>query len=512
MQDRKKNKKSLILLIEDDQDQAFVVSYYLKSKGLEVDWCDTAKAAARKVFQHNYQLILLDVMLNSEQDGFQLCEFFKSTPSIQDIPIIMLTARTAVKDRVSGLKLGADDYITKPFNKEELLARIESILERKNKIKYVEQFRDILENTDDIVLLLDLNGNIDHANRQAKNVIPELKNKKISLKFINIFDAMFSSAISTFFNRVINGYEVKGTGWKLKNTKNNIESVDANLLPIHKGELIIGVGCILKDSSQRIKAIKEFEKKNRDLQQKVESTNALLNEVQQKLILSEKLAVMGELAAAIAHEIRNPLNTISSSIYYLHRILNSSNTKVEEHFGIIKQEIQRTQKIITNLLEFSRKSNSNQSEININEILEQTLTLVENELLIHEIQLKKDLNPVQKCRVNTDDIKQIFLNLILNAKDAMPEGGRLTVKTGMEGKKKIIVEMTDTGKGISQNMVDKIFDPFFTTKKEGQGIGIGLSIVRSALERNNGSITVKSQEKKGTKFTIALSGIQNGMK
>ncbi|MBN2411939.1 response regulator [candidate division KSB1 bacterium] len=509
MQDRKKSEKSQILLVEDDQDQAFVVSYYLKSKGYGIDWCNTAKAAARKAFHHNYQLILLDVMLNSEQDGFQLCEFFKSTPTIQDIPIIMLTAKTAVKDRVNGLKLGADDYITKPFNKEELLARIESILERKNKIKYVEQFRDILENTDDIVLLLDLNGYIDHANRQAKKIIPELDNKKNPVKFINIFDEMFSSAISTFFNRVLKGFEVKGTGWRLKNKNNNIDSVDANLLPIHKGELIIGVGCILKDSSQRIKAIKEFEQKNRDLQQKVESTSALLNEVQQKLILSEKLAVMGELAAAIAHEIRNPLNTINSSIYYLHKKIQSSDPKIEEHLGIIKQEIQRTQKIITNLLEFSRKSNAKQSEIDINEILNQTIMLVENELSIHGIELNQKLIPVEKCLVNSDDIKQIFLNLVLNAKDAMPDGGKLTIKTGMDGKERIVVEITDTGKGIPRNMLDKIFDPFFTTKKEKQGVGIGLSIVHSAIERNNGTITVKSKEKKGSTFIISLPVSEN---
>ncbi len=509
MQDRKKSEKSQILLVEDDQDQAFVVSYYLKSKGYEIDWCNTAKAAARKAFHHNYQLILLDVMLNSEQDGFQLCEFFKTTPTIQDIPIIMLTAKTAVKDRVNGLKLGADDYITKPFNKEELLARIESILERKNKIKYVEQFRDILENTDDIVLLLDLNGYIDHANRQAKKTIPELDNKKNPVKFINIFDEMFSSAISTFFHRVLKGFEVKGTGWRLKNKNNNIDSVDANLLPIHKGELIIGVGCILKDSSQRIKAIKEFEQKNRDLQQKVESTSALLNEVQQKLILSEKLAVMGELAAAIAHEIRNPLNTINSSIYYLFKKIQSSDPKIDEHLSIIKQEIQRTQKIITNLLEFSRKSNAKQSEIDINEILNQTILLVENELSIHGIELNQKLDPVKKCLVNSDDVKQIFLNLVLNAKDAMPDGGKLTIKTGMEGKEKIIVEITDTGKGIPQNMLDKIFDPFFTTKNEKHGVGIGLSIVHSAIERNNGTITVKSKEKKGSTFIISLPVSEN---
>lgn len=508
MQESIKTEKSSILLIEDNQDQAFVVSYYLKSKGYNVEWCNNAKSAVRKAFQQNFQLILLDVMLNSEQDGFELCSFFKSNPALQDIPIIMLTARTAIKDRVNGLRLGADDYMTKPFNKEELLARIETILERKNKIRYVEQFRDILENTDDIVLILDLSGNIEHANRRARLLVPELKNKKGIIKFINIFDEMFSSAILTFFDRVLQGLEVKGTGWKLKTPGNEIESVDAKLLPIHQGERIIGVGCILKDSSQRLKAIKEFERKNQELQKRVEYTNDRLNEVQQKLILSEKLAVMGELAAAIAHEIRNPLNTISSSLYYIQRIIDNPEPKLGEHFNIIKQEIQRTQKIITNLLEFSRKSDKNQTDCDINEILLQTLVLVENELLIHEIELLKEIQPVQTCRINPDDMKQVFLNLILNAKDAMPEGGKLMIKSGMEDAKNIVVEITDNGKGIPESVMDKIFDPFFTTKDDGEGVGIGLSIVMSALKRNNGSISVKSKEARGTTFTIQLPAHQ----
>jgi len=101
-------------------------------------------------------------------------------------------------------------------------------------------------------------------------------------------------------------------------------------------------------------------------------------------------------------------------------------------------------------------------------------------------------------------MKQVFLNLILNAKDAMPEGGKLVIKSGMEDAKNIVVEITDNGRGIPESMIDKIFDPFFTTKDDGEGVGIGLSIVMSALKRNNGDIKVKSKEARGTTFTIHL--------
>ncbi len=432
MQNMRDFDKPYILLVEDNKDQAFVVSYFLKEKGYHVDWCNTAKSAVRKAYQHDYNLILLDVMLNSDKDGFELIQFFKSSPPLKEIPVIMLTARSNSKDKVNGLKLGADDYITKPFDRDELLARIESTIERKNKVRYIEQFKDLLENTDDIVLLLDSKGIIDHANKQAKIIIPQLKNKDKKYKLVDIFDPMFSSAILAFFDRVLQGMEVKGTDWKLRQSAETVTSVDAKLLPILQGERIIGVGCIFRDSSQRIQAIQEFEKRNRDLQQRVRQTDARLNEVQEKLIMSEKLAVMGELAAAIAHEIRNPLNTISSSIYFLQRILKSEEPKAHEHLNIIRQEIQRTQNIIVNLLDFSRKSGSDKTETEINQLVNQTLVLVEKELFINNISLNKELNNVEKCFVNPDDMKQIFLNLILNARDAMPKGGDLTVKNENE--------------------------------------------------------------------------------
>jgi len=304
--------------------------------------------------------------------------------------------------------------------------------------------------------------------------------------------------------QVLSGNEVNGTSWRLKNAGQKIISVDAKLLPLHKGERIVGIGCILRDSSQREKAYQVFEKKTQALQKEVETTSARLSEVQQKLIMSEKMAVMGQLAAGVAHELRNPLNIVSTSIYYLQKVLPDQNDKVREHFTIIRSEIQRAQTIISNLLDFSQKSAQDRTEVDINALLEQTLALVNKELAVNDIVVKRAFSAVDRCYINPDDVKQVFLNLILNARDAMPQGGTLTISTRPRGDGFVLIEFTDSGVGIDKDVMDKIFDPFFSTKKTGDGVGIGLSIVHSAIERNKGTIEVKSKPGKGTTFSLHL--------
>ena len=504
MQDTIPESAPRILLVEDNRDQAFVLSYYLNSEGYYVDWCDSPQSAIKSAYQHNYQLILLDVMLNSEKDGFTLCQQFKADPALKQIPIIMVTARTAKKDRVNGLRLGADDYITKPFSREEVLARINAVMRRKASYDFDQKYQELLENTDDIVLFLTPKGQIEHANRQAALLIPELNQSNKSVHFLDLFDEIYVNSISSVIDRVLEGHEVTGNSWRLKQSRLNLLSVDARLVPLHQGSRIIGIGAVLRDSSAREHVVQALEKNTQELRKRVEHASEQLNEVQQKLVMSEKMAVMGQLAAGIAHELRNPLNTINVAVHYLQKVLKSDDhPNVADHFKIIKQEIQRAQKIIDNLLDFSKKSSAEKALVDVNAVLEQTLAIVKKELEINDIVVKKVLASIEPCWANPDELKQVFLNLILNAKDAMPEGGTLTVSTSMKNGQ-INIKFRDTGIGIPPEHLNKIFDPFFTTSQNDKNIGIGLSIVHSAVERNNGSIKVESIKGRGTTFSILL--------
>ncbi len=497
-----------ILLIEDDKDQAYVLKRFLQDSGYSVTWCSTPKTALRSVHQNDFQLILLDVMLEGEKDGFHLCRQIKADADLSDIPIIMVTARTASKDRIAGLRLGIDDYVTKPFSREELLARIEVVLRRKRFLDVNARYREILENADEMVIFLDREGRIEHANRKAEFLLPDLAMEEEQIAFHELFEDLFINSINSLIPRVLTGNEASGSSWRLKKTRQNIQSVDVKLMPLRQGDRVIGIGCILRDSSAREKVFQALEENTQALRKEVENTSARLSEMQQKLIASEKMAVMGQLAAGIAHELRNPLNIIGTSAYFLQRVVKTQNPKVSEHLGIIAQEIARAQKIITSLLNFSRKSAEDRTEVNINSIIDQTLALVGKELLMNDIVLKTEFSEVKRCFVNPDDMKQVFLNLILNAKDAMPDGGTLTICTRMNEDDQVVLEFSDTGHGIPDEIADKIFDPFFTAKKDGQGIGIGLSIVHSAIQRNYGTISFKSKESAGTTFTISLPTLQ----
>ena len=510
MQKLPSDEKAVILLVEDDPDQAQVLRYFLRNQGFDVEWQNTPRAALQAAQDRACQLILLDIMLNAEEDGFDLCRAFKENPSLKDIPIIMVTARADVKDRISGLRAGADDYVIKPFSQDELLARVQGVLARKDSFDFNEKYRALLENSDDIVLFLSMRGEVEQGNHRAFSAFPEIARASGKFNLAALFEEAFAENLHQLYSRVAAGFDVSGNNWRLKAPHNEVELVDVRLVPLSRGTQISGMGCILRDATPRDKILQAMEAQTRSLTHQVEHTNARLSEMEQKLILSEKMAAMGQLAAGIAHELRNPLSIISTSIYYLRRLLEKAHPKAHEHFEILEQEIARSQRIISDLLDFSRKSSSQRVAVDINVMLGQTIGLVKKELANYDILVRMELGAPPKAHVNADDLKQIFLNLILNAREAMPYGGKLYVRSYEKEGRQVGIEFADTGVGIPDAIKDKIFDPFFTYGKEGHGVGLGLSVVHSAVERNRGSIRFTSQPDKGTTFFITLPGRDGG--
>ncbi|TET62241.1 GAF domain-containing protein, partial [Candidatus Aerophobetes bacterium] len=250
------------------------------------------------------------------------------------------------------------------------------------------------------------------------------------------------------------------------------------------------------------KAREELQDSAKKLSQKVKEKTEELKQSQAHLFQSEKLAGIGQLAAGIAHEIRNPLGIMATSLYYLNDVLSEKSKNVKKHFQIIDSEINRCEGIISNLLEFSRKSEKELEVIDVNALLNITLSLVEKDLFVKDIKLTKKLEDSPTIRVNMDEMKQVFLNLILNATQAMPNGGRLEVATSLTENQRARIKIADSGIGIRQRHLSKIFDPFFTTKAPGEGTGLGLTLVHAIIERFGGTVQVESQDGKGTTFII----------
>jgi PAS domain S-box-containing protein len=226
--------------------------------------------------------------------------------------------------------------------------------------------------------------------------------------------------------------------------------------------------------------------------------------LESQLIQSEKMAAIGQLAAGIAHEIRNPLAIIMNALYDLSEIVDSSNPDVREDLQIAKDEMARVQEIINNLLEFSRESRAEMEEVDINDLLRKTLQLMHKSLQNADVRVTTEFGLSAPCSANQNALRQIFLNLITNAVQAMPNGGELRLRTALLPNRRVQIEFADTGIGIPEEHLKDIFNPFFTTKAPGQGTGLGLSVVHSVVKRFDGEITVRSEVNEGTTFVIEL--------
>lgn len=252
------------------------------------------------------------------------------------------------------------------------------------------------------------------------------------------------------------------------------------------------------------KATEDLKEWGKTLEKKVEERTKELKEIQEHLIQSEKLASLGKLAAGIAHEINNPLGGI---LLYSHLLLEDlgSDSSYADNIKKVIREATRTKEIVKGLLEFARSKEPEMNIINLNDVILYSLAIFEKQELFQNIRILKMLaDDLPKVRGDTSQLQQVFMNMILNAAEAMNGNGYLTVKTYVNQKGEVLVEITDTGCGISKENISRVFEPFFTTKPVGKGTGLGLAISYGIIKRHDGDIRIKSEEGKGTTFTIVF--------
>jgi signal transduction histidine kinase len=232
-----------------------------------------------------------------------------------------------------------------------------------------------------------------------------------------------------------------------------------------------------------------------------------LRENQEQLIQAEKLTSLGQMAASIAHEVNNPLAGVLVYTQLLAKKINSDKFSKEgalDYLSKMETELTRSTRLIRNLLDFARQSPPALREVNANDVLDRALDLAAHSAELQHIQVVKELTPsLPKLMADFDQLQQVCTNLILNAIQAMPEGGRLTLRTSADNSQ-LKIEVQDTGHGISPENMRKLFTPFFTTKGKGKGVGLGLAVTYGIIQRHHGRIEVQSKEGEGTTFTIYL--------
>ena len=228
------------------------------------------------------------------------------------------------------------------------------------------------------------------------------------------------------------------------------------------------------------------------------------------MVRTEKLAAIGQLAGGVAHDLRNPLGAIKNASYYLNRKLGTNeeakeNPRIGQFLRIIEDEVDHSNQIITDLLSFTRLRSLSVSNVNLGEIIENTLSSVE---LKEQTQIIKEFDvELPEVLADGDQLQRVFANLTLNAQDAMPEGGVLTIVTRREDRFAEVM-FKDSGKGIDDEVMKSIFDPLFTTKTKGTGLG--LAVCQQVVAKHGGTIQATSQNGDGATFTIKLPLDTNG--
>ena len=236
------------------------------------------------------------------------------------------------------------------------------------------------------------------------------------------------------------------------------------------------------------------------LEEKVEERTKELRDTQEQLVRREKLATLGQLAGGLGHELRNPLGAIKNAIYLLNMALEDPEPEVKETMEIIEKEVGISQRVITSLLDFARPKPPTRHIVDINDVVEAAMSRVPVPENVEVVRQFSETLPT--ISADPDQLTQVFGNLVLNAVQAMPEGGRLVVKSEAPGPEWINLSFTDTGVGMDEETLEKAFEPLFTIKSKG--IGLGLALCKMFVGAHGGTIDVKSTLGKGTRFTIRI--------
>jgi signal transduction histidine kinase len=252
----------------------------------------------------------------------------------------------------------------------------------------------------------------------------------------------------------------------------------------------------------------ELEKKVKERTRELELAYTRLKKAETQLIQVAKISALGQLGAGIAHEINNPLTGIAGYAQFMlskidEFLQNKDNFKKNLEF--IKKEADRCKKIIENLLKFTERSMHNFEPLILNNIINETVNLLQNQLKLNNIAVSLDLSdePISVFG-SINQIQQALINIIFNSIEAMPEGGQLKISLAVKSSNEAEIKIVDNGKGISQENLKYIFEPFFTTKRDWRNVGLGLSVVYRIIQDHRGSIDVESQPDKGTTVTIIL--------
>jgi len=355
--------------------------------------------------------------------------------------------------------------------------------ERAAELKLLKEFNEsIIESINVGLLAVDLEGRVTRLNSALEHILDLRRDAAVGRRVEDLFSEDFADTLKQVLGK---------DGWRLKEIRNIYKLHTATrgnrslvlniaLAPLQDGQGQTGALVVLEDVTARI---------------------TLEEQLQQR----EKLSSIGLLAAGVAHEVNTPLTGVSSYTQMLLGMLNENDPK-HALLQKVRTQAERATNIVNNLLNFSRTGNATEfAEVDVARVLDDTLQLLEPQLRRSQIEIVRRYDTdAPEAYGNAGKLQQVFTNLILNARDAIPDGGRIVVATEIGDDGSLIAEISDTGIGIAPENVAKIYDPFYTTKGVGQGTGLGLAVSYGIVQEHAGRMTVDSTPGHGTTFRITL--------
>jgi signal transduction histidine kinase/FixJ family two-component response regulator len=544
-----------VLVIDDEEVVRQLLDRTLTGKDYFVETVEDGSEALEKINNNTFDLLITDLKM-PRVDGMEVLRELKKVNPYAEV--IIITGYPTIELAVEAIKIGAFDFICKPFDIEEILLVIARSLEKQrfNLAHFqLSEIKTLFEANKAITAAPNLNDlltrilgsalEIAKAKRGCIMLVDEqaqelrikvaygVSQELIDTTRIKIGEGVFGRVAREGIPLLLNKTEEVRRFQKENYPQYESEpflGIPLTSIPIRSQRNILGVinisDKISGDSfTEREKTLLSvlagqtavaIENANlySELQHKIEDLKQTINKLhytQNQLIQTEKLAAVGRLAFGIAHEIRNPLGIILIGTEFLENsAVNKKDKFARDSIKKIKQSVNRANNIIIELLKFSGTSQLKLQLVNVCKITDDALSLIKNRAYLHNVQIERNYTEKDfPVKANPTMLRQVFFNLCINAIDAMPQGGKLYVNVYTEkiekaDNKKITVEIVDTGKGIPRDILSKIFDPFFTMKEPGKGTGLGLSIVHLILERHKATIEVESQLDKGTKFIIRL--------
>lgn len=497
------DRKIKILIVDDIPSNVRLLEAIIGNHDYEIISAYSAYEALEMAKKHKPAIILLDIMM-PQMNGFEICKEIKSDLQTSDCSIIFVTAKNSTDDKVKALELGAVDYITKPFEGAEVLARINahtSHYRTRNLLSESEKnYSLLLENIKEGIMLWTPDSGIIFANSSLARMLKITRDEILLKKLEDIFHEKDIKNVKSIFSGMI----INKTQTKSEDREFNFRMLDSDNNVIHVACLPVFIS--YSDTPSVLVTIRDI----------TERMN-----LEKELRHVQKMEALGTLTSGIAHDFNNILSLINGYSELAVRELNPG-TEIYEKIKIINEAGKSAASLTKGLLAFGRKKAMVFEPVNLMPEIKSTVKFIEKGLPADVLIIFKAETESARTLADAAMIQQAIVNLCLNARDAMPDGGLITVTVSKRVLEKvppyatsdavpgryICISVKDQGLGIPENIISNIFDPFFTTKVD-RGSGLGLAMVERITRNHKGWIQLSTEENSGTEFSLMIPEISS---